>query len=408
MFSKLMPSNAELRFLFFKQTSPFQSYFTELCVDVAAPDNPSIVFSDIESADVGTVSFRVGPRYERKTLMSRLLSWLRYFCQATRFAFGVRGKPVIFMVSQPPFLPLLGYLQKKLLGRPYVIWVDDVYPDAIERKGLLKHGSVILRLWRGFNHVVFAEAAAVITLGPYMKELVEQYVPRSIPVTVIPTWVDTDFILPVAKDGNPFASDHGQTTKTTVMYSGNLGLTHDVNSILEAARRLRSRSDLHFMIIGAGPRWSEIAESIERNGNTNITLLPLQAESILPFSLATADIALVSLETGMEGISMPSKTYYCMAAGAAIVGICPERSDLAYVIREHDCGASIAPGDADGLARIIDRLSASPNELARLRRNARTAAVQTFSRDVNTRTVRDTLMQLAVHTEAKTCGDRAR
>jgi glycosyltransferase involved in cell wall biosynthesis len=162
------------------------------------------------------------------------------------------------------------------------------------------------------------------------------------------------------------------------------------------------------MIIGAGPRWSEIAESIERNGDTNITLLPLQAESVLPFSLATADIALVSLETGMEGISMPSKTYYCMAAGAAIVGICPERSDLAYVIREHDCGASIAPGDADGLARIIDRLSASPNELARLRRNARTAAVQTFSRDVNTRTVRETLMQLAIHTEAKTCGDRAR
>ncbi len=144
------------------------------------------------------------------------------------------------------------------------------------------------------------------------------------------------------------------------MYSGNLGLTHDLGTILTAARRMRACAGVHFMIVGAGPQWKDLAESIAVHGDANITLQPLQPEDVLPYSLSCAEIALVSLEKGMEGISMPSKTYYSMAAGSAIIGLCPERSDLAYVLNAHSCGLRVEPGDVDGLVSAIESLRSSP------------------------------------------------
>jgi glycosyltransferase involved in cell wall biosynthesis len=311
-----------------------------------------------------------------------------------RLAFSVRGEPVLFIVAQPPFLPAVGYLQKKLLGRKYVVWIDDVYPDVIERRHVSGRKSLLMRGWRRFNRAVLGEAEHVFTLGPYMKQVVRQYVPAEVQITVVPTWVDTDLICPVPKGGNPFAVKYGQCEKITVMYSGNLGLTHDVGSIIDVARRLRSRADIHFMIIGAGPQWKSLKESICEESDKNITLLPLQPYEILPYSLATADLAIVSQESGMEGISMPSKTYYSLAAGSAILAICPPQCDLGYVVASNDCGVIVEPGACETLAAQIERLASTPDELDRLRKNARRAAEELYSRKVNSQRVRDVMEPL--------------
>lgn len=375
------------KFLFFKQTAPIHNFFSELCIDVAG-DESAIVFSDLEHEPVGNVRFVQGPTYSRKSAGHRFKTWFRYFWGASVLAFKTPGNPKIFMVAQPPFLPLLGLLQKKLMGRKYVLWIDDVWPDIIIRQGHRKETAFIIRAWRWFNRLTYRNAEHVFTLGPYMRERVRQYVPENIPVTVVPTWVDTEKIRPIPKPQNPFAIQYGQVEKITVLYSGNLGVTHDIRSILEAARILRHRKELHFMIVGAGPQWDSIEQSIRENNDPNVTLLPLQPNEVFPYSLATADIALSSLERGIEGISMPSKTYYSLAAGSAVIGICVDHSDLAYVIKSNDCGGVVSPGNPEGLARLIEEMATSPAELERMRRNARSAAENLYSRKHNTAKVR--------------------
>jgi glycosyltransferase involved in cell wall biosynthesis len=382
------------RYLFFKQTAGVRNYFCELAQDVAAGEGRSLVFSDIVSPPMGGLEFRLGPRYRRNTEAARLLTWARYCMAAAWFAFRVRGRPVLFMIAQPPFLPLLGYLQKKLLGRKYVVWVDDVYPDILIQRGRMRRGGLAARAWAAFNRRVLGAAEHVTTLGPCMMENVRAYLKPDAATSIIPTWVDTEFIRPRAKSENPFAAQHGQQAKLTVMYSGNLGASHDVMSILAAARELRPDARIHFMIIGAGPQWEAIQTAVREHGDTNVTLLPLQPEEMLPYSLATAEIALVSLDKGTEGVSMPSKTYYSMAAGAAIAAISVEQSDLAHVVRAYECGFVAPPGDVEALAAGIRRLAGDPQELERLRQNARRAAEQHYSRAVNTARVRAILSSI--------------
>jgi len=85
------------------------------------------------------------------------------------------------------------------------------------------------------------------------------------------------------------------------MYSGNLGHSHDVTLLVEAANALRADPRFHFMIIGRGPAKDAIRARVEQYELANVTLLPYQPDEVLPMSLATADVAAVSIRAASRG-----------------------------------------------------------------------------------------------------------
>jgi colanic acid biosynthesis glycosyl transferase WcaI len=170
--------------------------------------------------------------------------------------------------------------------------------------------------------------------------------------------------------------------KFTVLYSGNIGVIHDLSLIPALAQKVAGYADVHFLVIGAGPGLRPLQLGCERMGLANVTFLPPQTQAVLPYALATADIGVVALARGAEGISMPSKTYYMMAAGSALLGLSDQTSDLAAVIREHGCGVNVPLGDAATAAAMILELRDDPQRLRRYRENARRASETCFSKAV--------------------------
>ena len=290
---------------------------------------------------------------------------------------------LLFIVAQPPFLPLWGVLCRLLFGQRYIVWIDDVYPDVLVRRGRIAPNGIVCRVWGRANRLFLRHADEVTTLGPRMAEVVAQYMtPEAAQkIRIFTTPVDTDFIQPIKKDSNTFAMANGQVDKMTVLYSGNLGLSHDLDMMVDVAERLRERDEIHFLIIGAGPGWQVLFESAK--SLDNMTVLPLQDDDVLPLSLSTGDVSWVSIGSNMEGISMPSKTQYALAAGSAILGVSPSSSDLHAIVERYDCGITVEPGDADGCVDAICRLASDPDLLSRCRKNARQAAVREFSRRAN-------------------------
>jgi colanic acid biosynthesis glycosyl transferase WcaI len=382
-------TNLTPKMLFLKQSAFMRSYFVELGADLADMVGPALMYTDV-GADtrVGNLRILPAPAYRRDSDVHRLWSWFRYFVGTTRVIWKTQSCPLLFMVAQPPYLPVLGYLRNVLSKQRYVVWVDDIYPDVLIKHERLSRRSLVTRVWKWFNRLMLSRADKVFTLGPCMAETLRQYLPDNASggqLMVVPTWVDSQAIRPLPKEENPFAIQHGQVGKFTVLYSGNLGLSHDLGTMVEAARHLRDNSNICFMIIGAGPRWGEV----EKAGDElpNLTVLPYQPEEVLPFSLATGDVAVVSLDQGFEGLSMPSKTYYMMAAGAALLGLSAEPSDLQWVIGQHRCGVNVQPGDTEGFVRAVSRFCEDESFLHACRQNARYAAEHVFSRKVNVQRV---------------------
>ena len=338
------------------------------------------------------------PSYNRQSKTTRIVSWLKY----TFFAFFkiifASKETLIFVVSNPPLVGPLVWFISKIKGLTYVVLVYDMHPDTMISFGVFREDSIPVRVWRFINKHVWEGASAVYTIGDVMAEkLIEQFDVNKTQlkyVGVIPPWADTQNIKPIEKSLNPLANELGQLDCTTVLYSGNMGISHDIDSMLKAAELLKGRVDIKFLFIGEGEKWQPAYDFVEAEGLTNVQVLPFQSEDRLPYTIALGDISLVALDKGAEGLMVPSKMYYYMAAGAAVIGICQGRNDLALSLSMGDSGLTVLPGDYERLAESILYLVDNPNKLQEFKHNARASSVSQFSRQACMEKLQDSLKSI--------------
>ena len=260
---------------------------------------------------------------------------------------------VVLLTSAPPFLPVLGYLASLLFGISYVCLIYDLYPDVAIELGVISADHWLARLWQTINRQVWKRSKGVIVLSPAMKDRVVSICPQIEPkVSIIHSWANPDWIVPLPKTDNWFAQEHQLVEPFTVLYSGNMGRCHDVDTILDAAIELHDQP-VRFVCIGAGAKREGLIQQVQRLGLKNFTFLPYQDRQVLPYSLTACDLSLVSVAEGMESLVAPSKLYSALSSGRPLAVICPEHSYLNQVVSEANCGASFANGDGQGLAQFI-------------------------------------------------------
>jgi glycosyltransferase involved in cell wall biosynthesis len=200
-------------------------------------------------------------------------------------------------------------------------------------------------------------------------------------ITTVPVWSRRDEIYPMARAGHPLREQLGLGDKFVAMYSGNLGLAHSFDELLEAARRLRDRPDIVFLIVGGGPRTADVRDAKSREELENIRLLDYFPRAQLHASLSLADVHLISMRREMTGIVVPGKLYGAMASGRPALFVGPEHCESADTIRRTDCGMTVRLGDANGLVEALTHLAANPLEAERLGRQGRSAFLATFERE---------------------------
>ena len=328
------------------------------------------------------------PGYNRKTKLTRVLSWLHYSLVTFWHLLKADNTTLVFIVSNPPFLGFFVLLVQLVKKTRYIVLVYDIHPDTLIAFGVLRESSYVVRVWRLINRLVWERSIAVYTLGNVMAgNLTEQFDVKKTKlnrVGVIPPWADVSVVKPIDKVDNPLEGSLAHEGKITVLYSGNMGISHDIDSILESARILRDELNIEFLLIGSGEKWQEAFDFQKNFGLTNLKVLPFQPESQLPFTMALADISLVSLDDGAEGLMVPSKMFYYMASGAAIIGICRGENDVSEVIINSKCGLIIEPKSPTKLAAEILKLSKNIDNLNKFKMNARKHSESEFSRYVCT------------------------
>ncbi|PMB05924.1 glycosyltransferase WbuB, partial [Fischerella thermalis CCMEE 5196] len=271
---------------------------------------------------------------------------------------------LLLLTTAPPFLPFIGYLAHIWLRIPYVCIIYDLYPDIAIALKVISKDHWLAKLWQKLNKLVWQKSKAIIVLSPAMKMRVTAICPQvADKVSVIHSWGDPDLIIPIAKKENWFAWKHNLVNKFTVIYSGNMGRCHDMDTILEAAKLLQDEP-IQFVFIGSGAKKEELIKDVNRLRLKNFVFLPYQDKEVLPFSLTAGDLSLVSVDAGMESLVAPSKLYPALASGRPIAVICSQYSYLRQMITEANCGDTFENGDSHGLAEFI-RLLSQDQELAK-------------------------------------------
>ncbi len=271
---------------------------------------------------------------------------------------NARQNDCVLLTTAPPFLSIIGYFAKLFFGLEYICLIYDLYPDVAVELNIVSEKSLITKFWHKVNTIVWRNSKQLVVLSNTMKDRIIAKNPEiSDKISIIHNWADADLIKPITKQENWFACQHGIDRKFTVLYSGNLGRCHDVDTILGAIKLLKDQP-VQFVFIGAGANHEICRQTIADLNLNNCIFLPYQDKANLPYSLTACDLALVTIAPGLEGVVAPSKVYGIMAAGKAIAAICEPYSYLRQLIADAKCGASFKNNHSEDLAEFILFLAA--------------------------------------------------
>lgn len=265
------------------------------------------------------------------------------------------GADINFFMTQPPLFSLWGLVLKILRRQPYICLVMDLYPDVAIRSGLLREKSIWTKLLTEINKLVLTQANAVVVIGRCQAQRIQDMGVFPDKIYVIQNWANTDIIYSVPRGKNILRKELSLHDKFVVLYSGNMGISHDFSDILEVAHRFQSQPEVHFVFIGDGVRRTEIETFIQKNNMMNVSLLPFQPLEKLAESLCLGDVHFVSLRKGFEGLVVPSKTYGALASGRPVIYSGMDTGEIARMLHDYDVGTVVQPGDVEGLYQAIER-----------------------------------------------------
>ncbi len=286
-------------------------------------------------------------KYSKNNVFTRLASWIISFFQILWIIKLKYRRAHLFLVTNPPLVVFLSYFIKNEMS----FLVYDFYPDVLIKNNWQKSDSTISKFWNLSNKRSFHKAKAVFTISKEMQKLLMKRYSLS-NVHLIHLWADGEFFKAITKEDNIFIKRHGLDGKFLVVYSGNLGYTHDMDVLVDVAGLIKDPR-IFFLIIGNGEKGDLIKNKIRDNQINNCMCLPFQPTDMLPYTIGCADVGVVTLSRVFDGLSIPSKTFTLLSAGKPILCISSADSELATLINSNEIGGCFEPDDLNGMASFI-------------------------------------------------------
>lgn len=286
---------------------------------------------------------------------------------------------VVVAKTDPPLISIAAAHAARWKGAALVNWLQDVFPEvaAALTPGILP-SWLMGRLTAARDRSLKSAALNVVLSDGMRERLIDRGVVPS-RVKVVPNWADTASVSPQPSAGSFTRRRLALEGRFVVGYSGNLGRAHEFDTLLEAARLLRSEDRFAFLITGAGARLEALKQATAAQGLDSFHFQGLQPQALLGDNLAAADVHWVSLRPELEGLIVPSKLYGILAAGRPVIFVGDENGDVSRTLRDHHCGISVRVGDGARLAAELRALADAPARVDAMGRRARQLAVERYT-----------------------------
>jgi glycosyltransferase involved in cell wall biosynthesis len=269
-----------------------------------------------------------------------------------------------FFLTQPPLFGLWGWVLKTLRGQRYFCMIMDLYPEVAVQDGLLSANSLLTRLLRTLARFTWKHADGIVVIGRCQRENLVALGISPEKIHFIPNWINQHQVHSIPHAQNCLRKSLGfDNDDFIVLYSGNMGISHEFETLFSAAQHLLSEPRIRFLLIGDGVRRAELERQKSSRKLENIIFLPFQPTERLSESLSMGDIHIVTLRTGFEGLVVPSKAYGALAVGRPLVYVGHPSGEIARMVDEAGVGVVISENDDQTLVNKILDYYHSPSQL---------------------------------------------
>lgn len=289
---------------------------------------------------------------------------------------GWQLEPCDYLMTESPplFLGITGFLLSRWKRARWIFNVSDLWPESAVRLGML-HNKLALRLSEWLEAFCYNQAWLVTGQSKSIIENIQRRFPR-VQTYHFSNGVDAAQFHPNAANPDARAILH-RNAECVALYAGLHGLAQGLDQVIQAAQLVQNDLRLGIVLLGDGPTKATLVQ--QARTLANVKFLDPIPPSEMPGWIAAADIALVTLKTYIPG-AVPSKLYEAMAAGVPVILVA--ESEPAEIVRTHNAGIVVQPGDIAGLVNALATLASNPALRRELGANGRRAAERFYDRNV--------------------------
>lgn len=313
---------------------------------------------------------------QKTRFIYRMANYLSFvFSSAIAGTFLLRPTDYLMVESPPLFLGLTAIWLSKLRRARLIFNVSDLWPESAVQLGVLRRESKSFRASLLLEKLCYDQAWLVTGQSRSILTDIERRFPAR-PTFHLSNGVDTKKFSPSRRTEGARAMLTGHAA-CVVLYAGLHGLAQGLEQILDAADLLRNETKVRFVLIGDGPKKSQLRNDARERNLSSISFWDSRSAAEMPELIAGADIVLVPLKQYIPG-AVPSKLYEAMSSARPVILVA--EGEAAEIVHRHKAGIVVQPGHIDGLVKAIQRLYGD-SELRRvLGENGRRAAEQNFDR----------------------------
>ena len=310
------------------------------------------------------------PGKSKSNLLRRALGFIAF-----SYAVGIRsvhadGLPFkvdgVLAMSPPLTLGLTGWCTKIIRRAPLVFNIQDVFPDAAIQTGAISNKKIIAAA-KWLERVSYQRSDAVVLLSQDLRTNIANKIDAKHHhrLHVIPNFVDTVAITPQDRMTN-YRNELGIGDQLVVMYAGNVGFSQSLNLVVEAAAKF---PEVAFVVNGDGAARKKLQEDCAELANVYFgDYKPIERLSEV---LATGDIHLVPLRTGLAAVSVPSKSYSILAAGRPMLAAIDLNTEIPNMLQQSGAGIAVEPDNAPAFIEALGRLVNNRDQLSEMGANGR-------------------------------------
>lgn len=335
-----------------------------------------------------------------------ILRALRYvFCWIAQGWKGLRAKDVdcIYLASTPPIQGMLGAFLKKRKKVPFVYNLQDIFPDSLVGTGLAKKGGLLWKIGRVIEDFTYRNADKIIVISEdFKKNIMEKGVPEE-KIVVVYNWVDQNAVVDVPREQNKLFDKYSLgRSKFYIEYSGNIGLTQNMDMLLEVMAELQvSHPDINLVLVGEGAYKAQVEKIVAEKQLKNVHLLPFQPYEDISYVFSLGDAGLVISKPSVGANSVPSKTWSIMSASRPVLANFDE-NELKQIVETHHCGIFSKAGDKEAFKQSILALYNNREMAVEMGKNGRQFVMDNLTREVGTQKYVDVIKSVVA--EAKKQG----
>lgn len=311
--------------------------------------------------------------------------------------YGLTEKNVdcVYLESTPPIQGLLGSLLKIFRNIPFVYCLQDIFPDSLAGTSLAKKGGLLWKIGRVIEDFTYKHADKIIVISEdFKKNIMAKGVPED-KIVVVYNWVDQNAVVDIHREKNKLFDKYNiDRKKFYIEYSGNIGLTQNMDMLLEVMKELKTtHPDIGLVLVGEGAYKAQVEEIVKHDELTNVTMIPFQPYEDISHVFSLGDAGLVISKPGVGANSVPSKTWSIMSASRPVLANFDE-NELKDILAGNECGIFTKAGDKEAFKQSIIKLYENRDLCKKYGTNGRQFVMDNLTREVGTQKYVDVIKEV--------------